>query len=188
MTVRHPRGQPIRRVVTGHDSAGRSIIVSDAPSPHRQAVGVDTLVVTDLWKTTSAPADTSGAADPCGQPIVLAPPRQGTVFRVVQFPPDREYLDTWKRDEAFADMGNSGSEALDHSANARHVGMHRTASVDYAFVLKGEIWAILDEGETCLRAGDVLIQRGTNHAWSNRSAEPALVGFVLIDAHPAQQG
>jgi quercetin dioxygenase-like cupin family protein len=62
--------------------------------------------------------------------------------------------------------------------------MHRTASVDYAFVLEGEIWAILDTTEVLLRQGDVLIQRGTNHAWSNRTSAQTLVGFVLIDAHP----
>jgi quercetin dioxygenase-like cupin family protein len=62
--------------------------------------------------------------------------------------------------------------------------MHRTASVDYAFVLEGEIWAILETSEVCLKQGDVLIQRGTNHAWSNRSSSQALVGFVLVDAHP----
>jgi uncharacterized cupin superfamily protein len=59
--------------------------------------------------------------------------------------------------------------------------MHRTETVDYAIVLEGEIWAVMDEGETLLRAGDVLIQRGTNHAWANRSASTARIAFVLID-------
>lgn len=187
MPVRHPQVQSIRRVVTGHNADGRSIIVSDGPSPHLQTFGVETFVVTDLWKTASTPADNTGA-DPCGLPITLAPPHQGTVFRIVQFPPDREYLATWKREEAFGELGKSGSDAIDRSTEHKHAGMHRTDSVDYAFVLKGEIWAILDEGETRLRAGDALIQRGTNHAWSNRSDEPALVGFVLIEARPLARG
>ena len=83
-------------------------------------------------------------------------------------------------------MGKSGAHAIDASA-ARHEAMHRTASVDYAFVIEGEIWAVLDADETLMTAGDFLIQRGTNHAWSNRSDRPALVGFVLIDAKPLEQ-
>ena len=61
-------------------------------------------------------------------------------------------------------------------------GMHRTATVDYALMLQGELVAIMDEEETALRAGDVLIQRGTNHAWANRSGQPARIAFILIDA------
>jgi hypothetical protein len=181
-----PRIKPIRRIVTGHDAAGRSIILSDSPSPHTQTVGVDNFGVTDLWKTHSAPADNTGAEDACGRPIMLAPPPHGSVFRVVQFPPDKEYMETWRPEDAFSNLGDSGSQAVDRSGKAQHAGMHRTASVDYAFVLEGEIWAIMDTGEVCLRQGDVLIQRGTNHAWSNRSSAPAFVGFVLIDANPVQ--
>jgi quercetin dioxygenase-like cupin family protein len=62
--------------------------------------------------------------------------------------------------------------------------MHKTASVDYAIVLSGEVWAVMEEGETCMKAGDVLIQRGTNHAWSNRTQEPAMVAFILVGAKP----
>jgi hypothetical protein len=145
--------------------------------------GVDNFGVTDLWKTLAAPADNRGDEDPCQGPIVLAPPPCGTVFRIVEFPPDKEYVGKWKREEAFGSLGESGAHAVDQSSS-RHEGMHRTASVDYAFVLEGEIWAVLDETETLMRQGDVLIQRGTNHAWSNRSNAPCLVGFVLVDAHP----
>jgi hypothetical protein len=179
--------RPIRRIVTGHDAEGRSIIVTDAASPHVQTVGADDFGVTDLWKTRGTPADNTGSEDPCGRPITLAPPPQGSVFRVVQFPPDKDYLDKWKPEDAFATMGESGAKAIDRSAGAKHAGMHKTASVDYAFVLEGEIWAIMDKGEVLMRAGDMLIQRGTNHAWSNRSSAPALVGFVLIDAKPLQE-
>ena len=68
--------------------------------------------------------------------------------------------------------------------NARHPGFHKTSTIDYAIVLSGEIYALMDEGEVLLKAGDVLIQRGTNHAWSNRTEEPCCVAFVLIDADP----
>lgn len=172
----------IRRLVTGHDEAGRSTIAEDGFSPHFMTLaGTDNFGVTDLWKTHSTPADIDSPDDPCGQPITLAPPRNGTVFRVVEFPPDQDYVGKWKRDEAFGSLGESGTEAVDHGSS-RHEGMHKTESLDYAFVIEGEIWAVMDEREALMRAGDVLIQRGTNHAWSNRSNKPAIVGFVLIDA------
>jgi mannose-6-phosphate isomerase-like protein (cupin superfamily) len=172
----------VRRIITGHDSEGRSTIISDAPSPHSMTLsGVETFGVTDLWKTASAPADNATFADPCSSVITLAPPASGTVLRLVEFPPDKDYIGRWKRAEAFASMGTSGAQAIDDSA-ARHEAMHRTASVDYAIVIEGEICAVLDTTETIMRPGDFLIQRGTNHAWSNRSDKPALVAFVLIDA------
>ena len=176
--------RPVRRIVTGHDAQGRSKILSDAPSPHEMTLaGVDTFGVTDLWKTAGTPACNCGNTDPCALPIILAPPKSGTVLRLVEFPPDKDYVGRWKREEAFASMGTSGAHAIDSSAE-RHEAMHRTASVDYAFLIEGEIWAVLDTDEVIMRVGDFLIQRGTNHAWSNRSERPALVGFVLIDAQP----
>ena len=176
--------RPVRRIVTGHDAQGRSKVLSDAASPHAMTLaGVDTFGVTDLWKTTCTPADNTGTADTCESAIILAPPKSGTVLRLVEFPPDKDYIGRWKRDEAFASMGKSGAHAID-SSSERHEAMHRTASVDYAFVLEGEIWAVLDADEVLMGVGDFLIQRGTNHAWSNRSERLALVGFVLIDAEP----
>ena len=180
--------RPVRRIVTGHNASGQSIIVSDAPSPHSMALaGVSDFGVTDIWKTEDAPASNEGSADVCSGKISLAPPASGTVFRVVQFPPDKDYVGKWKPDAAFASMGESGAQAV-HENASRHEAMHTTRSVDYAFVLKGEIWAVLDEGEVLMKAGDVLVQRGTSHAWSNRSDRPAMVGFVLIDALPLVLG
>jgi hypothetical protein len=145
--------------------------------------GVENFGVTDIWKTTSTPADNRRYEDVCTSQITLAPPPRGTVLRLVEFPPDKEYIGRWKRTEAFGSMGDSGLDAIDASST-RHEGMHRTASVDYAIVIEGEIWAVLDETETLMRQGDFLVQRGTNHSWSNRSDKPALVAFVLIDAEP----
>jgi quercetin dioxygenase-like cupin family protein len=70
------------------------------------------------------------------------------------------------------------------SASSSNPMMHKTASVDYAIVLKGEIWAVMDDSEKRMTAGDVLVQRGTNHAWSNRTDQPALVAFILVGATP----
>lgn len=181
-----PRVRKVRRIVTGHDSKGRSIFVSDASSQHVMALqGIPTFGVTEIWKTDSTPADNRAAKDPCKVPAQLAPPKRGTVVRVVEFPPDKRWIKSADRDKAFASLGSSGAQALAHDASAsRHPMMHRTQTIDYAIVLAGEIWALMDSDETKMKAGDILIQRGTNHAWSNRSNKPCLVAFVLIDAKP----
>ena len=181
-----PRLKKIRRIVTGHDARGRSVIVSDSSSPHVMTLrGIPTFGVTEIWTTDSTPADNRSAKDPCKVPAQLAPPKRGTVVRVVEFPPDKLWIASADRDKAFASMGRSGAQALAHDASAsRHPMMHRTQTVDYAIVLSGEIWALMDSGETKMKAGDILVQRGTNHAWSNRSSKPCLVAFVLIDAKP----
>src|SRR5262245_29991678 len=171
--------KPIRRVVTGHDARGRSVIVSDGPSPHVLTIpGRTDFALTNLWITDGAPAGNTGNADAAKRPVVLEPPRNGTIFRIVEFPPDRA-PGGFDRAAAFDAMG--AGHAMDPDAS-RHPGMHKTDTVDYALVLSGEIWALMDDGETLLRAGDTLIQRGTNHAWSNRSDRPCLVAFILVSA------
>jgi mannose-6-phosphate isomerase-like protein (cupin superfamily) len=179
-----PEIKRFRRIVTGHDTRGHSVILSDETSPHIMPImDQPNFAVTDFWRTTSLPADNgpASAEDPCRLPIQVAPPQNGSVFRVVQFPPDKDW--------AARAAAVGGSVAIDETAKAAHTGgpvrhahMHRTRSIDYAIVLSGEIWAVMDEGETKMRAGDVLIQRGTNHAWANRSNQPCIVTFVLIDA------
>lgn len=177
---------PVRRIVTGHNAHGKAIIAQDEVSPFiLSEASIPGLVVTDLWKTFSTPADNTGNTEPCSSAITLTPPKHGSVFRTVQFPPDASYKDHWNPEEHFAAMGSAGT--LDQQGD-RKVAMHRTHSVDYAIVISGEIYALLDEDETLMRPGDVLIQRGTNHGWSNRSNAPALVAFVLIDADPVSIG
>ena len=173
--------KPIRRIVTGHNAQGRSIFVSDAPSPHVLTLpGRADLALTDLWVTDRAPASNAGSADAAKRRMSLEPPMNGSIFRVVEFPPDAAGP-AFDRAAAFRAMG--ASHAMDPDAS-RHPAMHRTDTVDYALVLTGEIWALMDEGETLMRAGDTLVQRGTNHAWSNRSDQPSLVAFVLVSAAP----
>ena len=169
----------IRRVVTGHDARGKSVIVSDGPSPHVLLIpGRTDFGLTNLWVTDGSPGIDEGNADAAARPVVLEPPAGGTIFRVVEFPPDKAAAD-FDRKTAFSSMG--ADHAMDPDAS-RHPGMHKTDTVDYAIVLSGEIWALMDEGETRLEAGDCLVQRGTNHAWSNRSDQPCLVVFVLVSA------
>jgi hypothetical protein len=170
----------MRRVITGHNAQGKSVILSDAPSPHvLELAAMPGLALINLWVTDRSPASNAGPADAAAQPVVLEPPPRGTIFRVVDFPPDQGMAGKVDREKAFAAMG--AGHAMDQSA-ARHPGMHKTNTVDYALVLYGEIWAVMDEGETLLRAGDCLIQRGTNHAWSNRTGTPCRVAFILVNA------
>jgi quercetin dioxygenase-like cupin family protein len=174
--------KPIRRVVTGHNAKGRSVIASDGASPHVLTLpGRPDFALTDLWVSDRAPASNAGSADPAKRRMALEPPANGTIFRVVEFPPDAAAGGGFDRAAAFRAMG--ASHAMDPDAS-RHPAMHRTDTVDYALVLSGEIWALMDEGETLLRAGDTLVQRGTNHAWSNRGDQPSLVAFILVSAAP----
>ena len=175
--------KPIRRVVTGHDAGGKSVFVVDAPAPHVYRRSPGSAVVTELWETRSAPADNRGSAEVTDHAFRLAPPKHGSVFRIIEYPPDKERLAALERERAAGDDGSGHIAALDRGA-PRHPGFHKTSSVDYAIVLAGEIHALMDEGEVLLKAGDVLIQRGTNHAWSNRTDQPATLAFVLIDAEP----
>jgi mannose-6-phosphate isomerase-like protein (cupin superfamily) len=173
----------IRRVVTGHDAAGKSTFIIDAPSPHVFSRTKGSAIVHELWETTRTPADNRGNADAIARGHRLPPPNNGSVFRVIEYPPDSERLAAIAREHALADDG-SGRDAATDRNNPRHPGFHKTSTIDYAIVLSGEIYAMMDDGEVLLKAGDVFIQRGTNHAWSNRTAEPAVIAFVLIDADP----
>ena len=174
-----------RRVVTGHNADGKSIFIADAPTPHVFQRSTGSAIVMELWETTSTPADNRGNDDAITRGFRLAPPKNGSVFRIIEYPPDKERLKSLAAELAAPDDGSGRVAAADKSAGARHLGFHKTSSVDYAIVLSGEIYALMDEGEVLFKAGDVLIQRGTNHAWSNRTDESCHVAFVLIDAEPA---
>ena len=170
-----------RRVVTGHDSRGRSVVLMDGESPYsfflEKAGG---LQLTELWETRSSPADNSRPGDAADHERRIEPVDGGSVFRIVEYPPDRVRLATLDPEAFFTEMGARAADP----AHRRHPGMHRTHTLDYCVVLSGEIWAVMDEGEVLLRAGDCLIQRGTRHAWSNRGEEPCVIAFVLVAAKP----
>jgi hypothetical protein len=170
----------IRRVVTGHDGNGKAIVERDGAAPNvriREGAG---FVSTLLWVTDETPANAALRIDRADRTIATAPPANGTILRIVDFPPvapDVEAMDGTALRHA---MG------VDHAGPAgapnRHAYMHRTKSVDYAIVLSGEIDMLLDDSEVHLKAGDIVIQQATNHAWVNRSADFCKIAFVLIDA------
>ena len=173
--------QRLRRVVTGHDAQGRSAILSDGPATSvKEIPGFPGLALTDFWETTAAPASNAGTADAANRPVRLEPGKHGTIFRMVEFPPDASRPKNADSAEGFKAIGAAHTQ--DRSSHDSM--MHRTATVDYAVVVKGEITAVMENGETLLRAGDVLVQRGTNHSWSVRGSEPCLVAFVLVGAEP----
>lgn len=172
----------VRRVVTGLNAQGKSIIVSDGPAPVVYSPpGNPNVSLTDLWVTDSTPASNTGDVNSTHAPLKLLPPKNGTVIRILELPPDKE-RDYSHTKDYFKGMG-AGSGVLDEGSK-RHPGMHTTATVDYIVILTGEIWALVDEGEVLLKAGDCFIQRGTNHAWSNRSDKPCRFVAVLVDAVP----
>jgi quercetin dioxygenase-like cupin family protein len=140
-----------RRVVTGYDAAGRSIVLSDGPAPRSHDIGP--AVCHELWNTRAMPAPIAATErEPTERPLVTPPDAGGTIVRIT-----------------------------DIKAGERSP-MHRTQSVDYGIVLAGELWLVLDDGsETRLGPGDVVVQRGTDHAWENRSEHTVRVVFVLVD-------
>jgi len=164
--------KPVRRIVTGH-RGGKAVVLYDSAAPNQKLRQASGLVSTLVWVTDETPADIAGSADRAAREIGVPPPANGSILRVVDFPPESGAR---SRQAILAEMGVG-----DHGS-ARHPGMHRTRSVDYAVVLEGEIDMLLDEGEVHLKAGDVLVQQGTNHAWVNRGTIPCRVAFVLIDA------
>ena len=171
----------VRRLVTGHDANGKSKFIMDGDAPTVLVIeAMGGLTSTDLWETFESPADNSGDKDNADRPVHLEPRATGSIFRVVDFPPDSAWKDSANGAEAFAAM--QASHAADASSD--DPGMHKTDSVDYALVLNGEIWAVMDTDERLMKAGDALIQRGTNHAWSNRTEKPCQVMFVLSGAKP----
>ena len=173
--------QPTRRVVTGHDAKGKAVVLIDGAARNvklRKATG---LTSTLLWMTEESPAGVSGNADRAEREIGVAPPLRGSIFRVVDFPPAAAF-GAVDNAAMVREMGIGAGQS-----GARHASMHRTKSIDYAIVISGEIDMLLDDSEVHLRAGDVLVQQGTNHAWVNRGKENCRIAFVLIDAEePAE--
>jgi len=169
----------VRRIVTGVNAAGRSYIESDRTFPGGE-VAPGQAVRVGLWSTGAAPSSNAGAEDPVPDGVILrTPPGEpgGSVVRITDIAPDSGHA--YDPDE----LRRRGCKTTP-DRSARHPGFHATDTVDYAICLEGEVWAVLDEGETLMRPGDVLIQRGTYHAWSNRSDRICRMAFILIDAQP----
>lgn len=158
----------VRRIVTGEDEQGRSMIKSDGPTPN--VVG-SPAVAQVIWATGAGAAPGDDPA-PAGHRFGFHS-EGGSILRIADFPPDTEY-DQREMTRFLDEYGVRDRE------NPRHFWFHKTPSLDYAIVLEGEIYAMLDKEETLMRQGDVLVQRATNHSWSNRSGRNCRMAFVLL--------
>jgi mannose-6-phosphate isomerase-like protein (cupin superfamily) len=180
---------PIHRVVTGHDLQGKSIVASNGPLPTVLEIqAIPGTVFHEVWETHATPAPLDNAADPTIGPLKLPPPRQGTRMRFVDIPPDTaEFLaqGATRMHDAFTQAGDASASTV--GPDSPHPLMHRTESIDYGVVIEGEMTLVLDDSEVLLRPGSVVVQRGTNHAWANRSGRPCRMLFVLIDGVHVRQ-
>jgi len=174
---------PIHRVVTGHDADGRAIVASNGALPTVvEIAAIPGTIFHEVWSTTGSPAPVDNGADPSLGPLMLPPPKQGTRIRFVDIPPDTaEFLANGAEQmrAAFAQVGDQKASTV--TAESPHPLMHRTESIDYAIVIDGELTLVLDDSEVLMKAGSVVVQRGTNHAWANRSGKPCRMLFMLVD-------
>lgn len=186
-----PQRPLFRRIVTGHDAQGRAVILEDAPPPRSQRIGgPHGPWFFEVWNTRETPAHIDAASgEPAEEGIQLAPPENGTRIRVLEVPPEDPSIAQLTPEEARAHFAEVGAaDASSHQGGgSKHAFMHRTETIDYGIVLEGEITLIMDEGETVARAGDIIIQRGTNHGWANRGSVPCRIAFILIDGKYAAE-
>lgn len=175
--------KPIRRIVTGHDPQGKAIITEAGPLPTVVPIAkIPGTVFHEIWATGQTPAKVGNTPDPTLAPLMLPPPKHGTRIRIVDIPPDSEDFLANGADQmkdAFTQIGDAAASTV--KANSPHPLMHRTESIDYGIVLDGEMTLVLDDSEVALHQGDVVIQRGTNHAWANRSGSMCRMLFILVD-------
>jgi mannose-6-phosphate isomerase-like protein (cupin superfamily) len=173
----------IHRVVTGHDAAGKAIVSAEgALTTVVELSAIPGTVFHEVWSTAATPAPADNGPDPTTGQLTLPPPKLGTRLRFVDIPPDTaEFLahGAARMQDAFTEVGDAAASTV--RAHSPHPLMHRTESVDYGIVIEGELTLVLDDSEVQLRPGSVVIQRGTNHAWANRSQRPCRILFMLID-------
>jgi len=174
----------MRRIVTGHNEEGKSIITIDGPPARSLSENEGGLY--ELWNTDGKEINTLDDIDRADSEVLLSPPDGGTKFRYFQIMPTPkgvpfEVLNKMA-EEAFSRIG-----AAHHRVDiTKHPAMHKTKTIDYIILLKGDVTLILDEEEVKINPFDVVVQRGTNHAWVNNGSEPALLIAVLIDSELAE--
>ncbi|MDA7818911.1 cupin domain-containing protein [Gammaproteobacteria bacterium] len=170
----------MRRVVTGHDKNGKSIVVLDGP-PAR-SIGEDVGGLFELWNTDGNIINTQDNIDRADDEIILSPPRNGSKFRYFQINPSPEGIPMDIMQDIAADAFEKIGAAHHRIDTTKHPAMHKTETIDYIILLKGDVTLILDQEEVDIKPFDVVVQRGTNHAWVNNGSDPALLIAVLIDS------
>ena len=170
----------MRRIVTGHNDNGKSIVTIDGP-PAR-SIGEDVGGLFELWNTDGTAVISTDSIDRADDEIILSPPSGGTKFRYFQINPVPEGVSEDMLQEIAADAFEKVGAAHHRVDTTKHPAMHKTETIDYIILLKGDVTLILDEEEVDIKPFDVVVQRGTNHAWVNNGTEPALLIAVLIDS------
>lgn len=176
------QGKPVRRIICA-DENGKSRALADGPVPDVITdPGRPGFAMTRVWVVDHNPPRIEGAQEALRLPPALEPPPGGSVCRIVTFPPDDTYRGRVGAREVQAYFTAAGSPgASTYSAKAPHPYMQKTRTLDFCLVLEGEITLVLDTREVHLKAGDTVVQRGTNHAWSNRSNNLCVVAFSSHD-------
>jgi mannose-6-phosphate isomerase-like protein (cupin superfamily) len=169
----------VRRIVTTHDASGKAIVGFDAVLPVSGGEPELAVEVYNFWITDETPADLTKTGDRAARQIGIPPPPNGSIFRIVDFHPTTRAME--QLDPNFLSK-IVGHEPKPGAKPLRHPGMHKTRSIDYAIIMSGEIDMLLDDSEVHLKAGDVLVQQGTIHAWVNNGNETCRIAFILIDA------
>ncbi len=173
-----------RRIVTGIDDQGQSkIIKDDGGVCFDDVLGLPGCNCSEIWKTEQIPADSKAICDIDQDTFHLLPSKNGTVCRVFQLPPEKNIKDALLKAQLTKSIEKISTHEVADVDTSRHPLMHKTETVDYAIILSGKITLILDNDEIDLKAGDVVVQRATAHAWSNRTNEPCTIAFILIDAN-----
>ena len=170
----------MRRIVTGHDENGKSILTLDGP-PAR-SIGEEVGGLYELWNTDGESVKSTDNIDRADSEILLCPPKNGTKFRYFQINPLPEGVPKEVMDQIAHDNFSQVGAADTRVDTERHPAMHKTETIDYIILLKGYVTLLVDNDEVDLHPHDVVIQRGTNHAWVNKGTEPALLIAVLIDS------
>jgi uncharacterized cupin superfamily protein len=182
--------KPIRRIVAGNDDHGIAIALSDGPSPDiRLDPARPGFALTRLWVQDATPARVKGVRETLHLPHALEPPPNGSICRAVEYPPEKDYIDRITPTDVRAYFVSVGSpNASTASAGAPHRYMQRTSSLDFCFILEGEITLVLDTTEVHLKEGDAVILRAANHAWSNRSDKRCVIVMSQHDATISRAG
>ena len=170
----------MRRVVTGHDEEGKSIVVLDGPPA--QSIGEDVGGLFELWNTDGNLINTKDRIDRADDEILLSPPKNGSKFRYFQINPTPEGVPMDVLQNMAADAFEKIGASHHRIDTSKHPAMHKTDTIDYIILLEGDVTLILDKEEVDIKPHDVVVQRGTNHAWVNNGNNPALLIAVLIDS------
>ena len=176
---------PLRRVITAINAAGKSYFSEDGPAHIKSNSARPGLRSSHVWATSAIPCPIREPDQAVGGVKGIMPPKNGSVLHIIDYPPDpKDPAERERLREYVRQRGTNPEPGVRRFPDSPHPGMHVTDTIDYAIVMSGEIWAIMEEGETLLKTGDVLMQRGTSHAWSNRTDEYCRVAFVLVEAKP----